>query len=121
MTNRNIEVLGRIIKYCDEINETMDHFGRTFGNLEPNVIYKNAVSMCILQIGELTALLSDDFKVQYAEMPWYDIKAMRNIAAHRYGTFDLTKLWETLTDDIPALYKYCSKVLIELQQQEQTN
>ena len=116
MINRNIELLERIIKYCNEIDETMNHFGISFENLEPNVIYKNAVSMCILQIGELTTLLSDDFKTQYSEMPWNDIKAMRNIAAHRYGTFDLAKLWETLTDDIPALHKYCIKVLLELQQ-----
>ena len=92
MINRNIELLERIIKYCNEIDETMNHFGRSFENLEPNVIYKNAVSMCILQIGELTTLLSDDFKTLYSDMPWHDIKAMRNIAAQRYGTFDLTKL-----------------------------
>ena len=114
MSNRNSELLERIIRYCDEIDETMNHFGRVYEKMEPNAIYKNAVSMCILQIGELTTLLSDDFKAQYNEMPWHDIKAMRNIAAHRYGTFDLMKLWETLTDDIPALKEYCIRVLPEL-------
>ena len=118
MSIHNSEILERIIRYCNEIDEAMNHFGRTFEKLEPNTIYKNAVSMCILQIGELTSLLSDDFKAQYREMPWQDIKAMRNIAAHRYGTFDLTKLWETLMDDIPTLKEYCKKILSELIQNQ---
>ena len=114
MNNRNSEILERIIKYCDEIDETMSYFGSEFVALESSIIYKNAVSMCIMQIGELTTLLSDDFKAQYNEMPWHDIKAMRNIAAHRYGTFDLKKLWETLTDDIPTLREYCVRVFSHL-------
>jgi len=114
MNNRNSDLLERIIRYCDEIDEAKNHFGDSFEKLEPNAVYKNAVSMCILQIGELTTLLSDDFKAKYDEMPWQDIKAMRNIAAHRYGTFDMTKLWETISEDIPALRGYCEKALKEL-------
>ena len=45
--------------------------------------------MCILQIGELVVFLSDELKMQYDEMPWHDIKSMRNIAAHQYHKFDI--------------------------------
>jgi len=114
MSNRNSDILERIIRYCDEINEAMNHFGNSYEKLESSVIYKNAVSMCILQIGELSVYLSDDFKVIYDEMPWQDIKSMRNIAAHRYGTFDMKILWNTISNDIPALREYCKKVLFEL-------
>ena len=63
--------------------------------------------MCILQIGELVGHLSDDFKMSHNEMPWQDIKRMRNIAAHNYDSFDLQTLWNTVCNDIPALREYC--------------
>jgi transposase-like protein len=45
--------------------------------------------MCVLQIGELVGHLSDDITARYAEMPWKQIKGMRNIAAHGYENFDI--------------------------------
>ena len=67
--------------------------------------------MCVLQIGELTVHLTDDFKVKYSSMPWQDIKRMRNIAAHRYGSFDIDVLWDTIANDIPSLRKYCLEAI----------
>jgi len=72
---------------------------------------KNAISMCILQIGELVGKLSNEFKNTYNAMPWKDIKAMRNIAAHNYGEIDLEVLWETVSTDVPILREYCEKIL----------
>ena len=114
MNSRDSDILERIISYCDEIDEAKNHFGNAYSELESSRIYKNAVSMCILQIGELTNHLSDEFKAEYNEMPWQDIKAMRNIAAHRYGTFDIVKLWETISEDVPVLRVYCEKAVAEL-------
>ena len=64
--------------------------------------------MCILQIGELVAKLSDEFKLTNDIMPWREIKAMRNIAAHNYGEMDYDILWETAISDIPSLRDYCN-------------
>ena len=44
-------------------------------------------------------------------MPWRDIKAMRNIAAHNYGEIDVDILWETATNDIPLLKDYCQSFI----------
>ena len=111
MNNRDYDILEHIIRFCDEIDEAINHFGNTYDELESSSVYKNAVSMCILQIGELTVHLSDEFRAKYNEMPWQDIKAMRNIAAHHYASFDTAKLWETITDDLPELREYCNKVM----------
>ena len=111
--NRDIEILKRIIKYCDEIDESNNDFGYSLENLKIKASYKNAVAMCILQIGELTAHLSDDFKSVYHKMPWQDIKRMRNIAAHHYGSFDTETLWDTIENDIPALHDYCNEIINE--------
>jgi len=110
MNERDKSVLGHIVRYCNEINDANDQFGNSLDALKANSVYKNAVSMCILQIGELVILLSDELKIQYDEMPWHDIKGMRNIAAHQYHKFDLDTLWETITEDIPKLKEYCDYI-----------
>ena len=69
-TCREIDILKRIISYCDEIDETTERFGASYAALESDRIYKNALAMCVLQIGELTSHLSDGFKTAHRDMPW---------------------------------------------------
>jgi uncharacterized protein with HEPN domain len=67
--------------------------------------------MCILQIGELSGNLSEDFKEIYSGVPWRNIKGMRNIMAHKYGEISIDTVWEAITEDVPLLYNYCNSVL----------
>ena len=111
MNGKNILILKKIIHYADQITLTIENLTLDFEKLEADFIAKNALSMCILQIGELAGRLTEDFKIKYPEMPWQNIKAMRNIAAHNYGEFDDLVLWETVTNDIPELKAYCEKII----------
>ena len=113
MSNRNIDVIEHMGRYCDEIKEAQDRFGNSLESLKADSLYRNSVAMSILQIGELCSHLSEDFKALYNEMPWQDMKGMRNVAAHHYGKFDVIKLWETIDTDIPILKTYCIKILSE--------
>jgi uncharacterized protein with HEPN domain len=109
--NRNIDVLQRIISYCNEISETIARFGADYTVFARDSVYKNATALCVLQIGELTTHLSDEFKQTYTKMPWTQIKALRNVVVHNYGKIDDESLWETITIDIPELKKYCLRIL----------
>lgn len=111
--DRNRDILKHICEYCNEINYTMDTFGRDFLIFKNNSIYQNAAAMCVLQIGELTTHFTDDFKAAYDKMPWNQIKALRNVVAHNYGKIDRETLWETLLHDIPALDEYCRQIINE--------
>jgi len=111
MNSRDIDILEHIICYCDDIEETNKHFGNSFEVLESNRVYKNALTMCILQIGELAGHLSEEFKIAYPNMPWSDLRKMRDLAAHHYIKFDEDTLWETIVEDIPVLREYCEKVI----------
>ena len=113
MSNRDELVLKKIVQYADEINETIVRFDITRETLDDDFVVRNAISMCILQIGELVAKLSDGFKTTNNLMPWRDIKAMRNIAAHNYGEMDYDMLWETAIYDIPDLREYCIGFITE--------
>jgi len=109
---RDLYIVNKIIKYCMEVDETIIRFGNSVEILRADNIYKNAAAMCILQIGELIGNLSDSFTAKYDEMPWKQIKNMRNIAAHGYENFDTDILWQTLKTDIPALREYCDKIIL---------
>ena len=110
---RDVDILEHIIKYCNEIFETQSYFGNSFEFFKANAIYRNAVAMCILQIGELSGHLSENFKETYSGVPWRNIKGMRNIMAHKYGDISVATLWETITDDVSILLDYCNSVLVQ--------
>jgi len=115
MNNRDSVVLRKIIQYANEIDATVKKFELNYEKFEGDFIVKNAIAMCILQIGELVGKLSEELKITYDVMPWKDIKAMRNIAAHNYGEIDLEILWETAIMDVPRLKEYCEKIIAELE------
>lgn len=106
---RNIELLNKIILYCDQLDEARERFGDSLEALESDHLYKSAAAMCILQIGELTTHLTTDFKKEYEKVPWSDIKGMRNVAAHHYGEFRSHYLWDTMINDISFLRDYCKE------------
>jgi len=108
---RNIDILEHIIKYCNQIDEAKERFGCTFEKFEHDNVYHNAVSMCVLQIGELVTHLSDDFKNSFDRIPWKSIKYMRNIMAHNYEDMEVKIMWDTITNDTPALRDYCAEAL----------
>ncbi|MDR1085413.1 MAG: DUF86 domain-containing protein [Deltaproteobacteria bacterium] len=77
--------------------------------------------MDVLQIGELTTHFTDDFKATYSDVPWSEMRRMRNIFAHRYGTLDIDVLWGTIMKDTHVLKDYCGKIILQLRNQEETN
>ena len=111
MSNRNIDILEHIIRYCEEIKEAQNRFGSNLESLQSDAVYRNSVAMCILQIGELTTHLTDDFKEHYNEIPWQKIKGMRNIAAHHYGKFDVEIMFKTISERIPDLLDCCKEII----------
>ncbi len=108
---RDNSILLKIIKYCDEIADARISFGDSSDALKSNIHYKNSVSMSILQIGELVGHLSEGFRQGHTEMPWRAMRQMRNVAAHDYDNFDIGYVWDTVTNDIPALRSYCQRII----------
>lgn len=109
--NRDHSILEHIVSYCEQIEATIDRFGDSYAVFSKDPIYRNAAALCILQIGELVGKLTEDFRATHPGVPWRQIKAMRNIVAHSYGTIDPEVTWEVMTEDIPALKSYCSNIL----------
>lgn len=113
INDRDIQILQHILNYCTEVEITIKTFGEDENKFLNDFIYRNAISMPILQIGELVNHLSKDFTNLYVEMSWRDIVGMRNHFAHGYQVVDFSEVWETATKDIPELKDFCESVLKE--------
>ena len=66
--------------------------------------------MALFQIGELSKRMSEEFKNTHTEVPWAEMKGMRNLFAHEYESADQELLWETITKDIPKLNKQLQEI-----------
>ena len=60
-SKRDVSVIKHILAYCDEIEQTVTRFGNSYDSFVSDKIYRNAATMCILQIGELAGRLSPEF------------------------------------------------------------
>ena len=67
--------------------------------------------MCVVQIGELVAQLSEETKAKHTRIPWRIIKDTRNFYVHAYGAIDIPSVWDTLSSDIPTLMNACEEIL----------
>jgi len=111
MNDRDKEVVRKMMKYCLDIEYLMDKYESDLNTFKTDISFQYASNMCIIQIGELVSRLSDEFLEQYKHIPWHAIKSMRNLHAHDYDRVDLDIVWNTLREDIPALYQQLEEML----------
>lgn len=69
-----------------------------------------AVKFAFVMLGEDAALISDEIKNKYPDIPWRQIKSMRNTVAHDYNKTDEKIIWETITANIEPLRQQLIKI-----------
>ena len=100
MRGRRVDwiVSQKIIDYCTDIEDYMNRVNASYEIYLSDKMFRSAVDMCVLQIGELTNHFTADFKEQHSEIVWHKIKGLRNVFVHEYGNVKLDKAWKTLTN-----------------------
>lgn len=109
--SRDFSIISHMIDYCTKVEVTKKKCLNRYEDFKADELYQLACAMCILQIGELANGLSDEYKNMHQAIPWKEVRGMRNILAHRYGTLDIEVLWETITEDIPELERELKNLL----------
>jgi uncharacterized protein with HEPN domain len=89
-----VEAAERAIAYVRGL--TFDQFAS-----DPRTI--DAVSYAIVVIGEAAKAIPEPVIRAAPEIPWTDIRGMRNRVAHEYFGVDVKVLWQTVRDDLPPL------------------
>ena len=80
--------------------------GQDFASFEQDRKTVDAVVRNLEIVGEAANALPQAFRNEHAEVPWDDVRAMRNILAHAYFRVDLDIVWKTATVFGPRLLAY---------------
>lgn len=70
---------------------------------ETSSVHQFAVYHLLTVIGEASGNVSESTRAEYPEVPWKQMKGMRNILVHRYHRIDRSKVWLTVTRETPPL------------------
>ena len=62
MRSSDLQHVSHILRYCEEIDETIKRFGESQALFFEDLDCQKSISMSIMQIGELTIGLSDESK-----------------------------------------------------------
>ncbi len=111
MEQRDVVIIQKIVRYCERISAYLSDYHYDYAKFQENFMFQDACCMCVVQIGELVSILSEEAKASYKEIPWRVIKDTRNFYVHAYGSIDLEAVWNTLVHDIPTLQDSCSEIL----------
>ena len=90
LTIKEKGLLEAIIKHCEIINKKMEGLKRENFQKDSDIV--QIVCFNILQIGELAKNFSPSFVKRYDDVPWKQIKGMRDKVAHGYGAIDINKV-----------------------------
>jgi uncharacterized protein with HEPN domain len=97
-----LEAIARIERYVE---------GLTVEQFRTDQKTVDAVVRNLEVIGEAVRYLPTDMESLPHDVPWADIAGMRNILIHQYFGVDLDIIWQTLTQDLPALKGKLQKLL----------
>lgn len=110
MTDRDRVVLQKMLKWEDKAQIDYQAVRSEF---EPgpfsNPVILTAFSLA--QIGELSGHIFDELREQHQEIPWKQIKGMRNLIIHDYDGIKMSIVEQTVEEDIPSLKMKLEEIL----------
>lgn len=113
MKSKDIIVLKKILDYCQQLEEACNMFENDFDKFVNVSVFQNACCMCILQIGELCKVVSEELKTEEKAIPWKEWCGIRDVFAHQYSNLDHQSAWDTIQTDLPQLKQEVERILEE--------
>jgi uncharacterized protein with HEPN domain len=111
LNKKDKQIIEHLIAYCLEVHMALVTFKNNRELFMQSPVFRNACSMPIMQIGELSKNLSEECQNNNKAIPWQAIKGMRNIFAHDYHSMNKEIIWETATQSIPKLSTQLKRIL----------
>jgi len=71
----------------------------------------DAVVRNLIIIGEAAVQVPEDICLKYPEVPWYDMRGMRNFVVHEYFRASDAVIWDTVQMDLAPLPALLKKIL----------
>lgn len=100
MTSRDSQILTKILSEIAVAGQLLD--GVSMESFVSDERTARAISMTLINIGELVKNLTPELKQAHQDIPWRAISGMRDITAHKYQTLRKEDVYSTCVDDLPA-------------------
>ncbi|MYH72353.1 MAG: DUF86 domain-containing protein [Acidimicrobiia bacterium] len=100
VTRKDDERIQDILGACDRLAQIA---ARGRSEYDGDWVIRDAANYNLTVIGEALDRLSDDFVARHRDLPVRQAKSLRNKLAHEYFVADPDILWDTITQDVPAL------------------
>ncbi|MFX0114719.1 MAG: DUF86 domain-containing protein [Candidatus Hodarchaeota archaeon] len=96
------DAIAKIAKYLGDIS---------YDSFLENDLVQDAVIRQIEIMGEATKRLSQEIRTSHPFIPWKSIAGMRDKLIHDYLGVDPDAVWDTVTNDLPALKKEITNLI----------
>ena len=108
----------RLSDYLDQMIETAENIcayvdGMNKHDFLADKRTQQAVILNLMIIGEAAARMSQDHNAlasRYPDVPWRNMRGMRNRIAHGYFGINLDVVWDTVCKAVPPLLEQVSKI-----------
>jgi uncharacterized protein with HEPN domain len=77
--------------------------GMTYETFRDNQLVIDAVVRNLEVIGEAARHIPEQIQKQFPDVPWVEMKGMRNILIHEYFGVSLEIVWQTVKENLPPV------------------
>ncbi|MBP3816465.1 MAG: DUF86 domain-containing protein [Firmicutes bacterium] len=104
-----------LVKIISELNIALELISDTSqDDFTDNEMQKRAVSMTVINIGELVKSVTNETRTQYPEIAWREAAGFRDIAAHAYQTLNMGDVYNTVLNDFPKFKQQIQEILLDI-------
>ena len=87
--------------------------GMTYESFLADTKTQDAVIRNLEVIGEATKNLSEELRLEYAEVPWRSMAGVRNRLIHHYFGVNLDIIWQIATAELPGVASQLDRILAD--------
>lgn len=110
MPHRNWKI--RIDDILTAINSIQSYTeGMDFSSFKSDRRTVDAVIRNLIIIGESASHVPEEICNRYPDIPWYEMRGMRNFVVHEYFTVSDKILWDTIHIDLKELPEKLKRIL----------
>ena len=114
--NKDLRILKSTLIYCEDIESALNRFSKNYEVFAHDRVFFHAISMSVMQVGELSNNLSAEFKERNSEyVDWRRLRYIRNLFAHAYSNINMKTVWEFANFFIPIYAVFCRQEIMNLQ------
>ena len=107
--DRDLAYLWDMREACQEILDFIS--GRSLEQFQNDKMLRRAVERSLEIVGEAARHVSDEYMSAHPGIPWKSIIGLRNLLAHEYGEASVDRLYLTVTEKVPELFRHLEDYL----------